>query len=490
VSLSSKSFDGYQAYYQRMLNILAERTDAYYEVALFEWFVINQFTLYDVGSEGGIDIDMSISYSTIKETELYFYKLLVQAAVVTDLDKYETDFDAYRNSIQWSIRTVLNRDPTDAEVQDVYIKNALGLWSVDDVRFTNFFTWLHILYFGQESRTNGGDMPWANAFRPLKTILPLTFPKFALLLSGHSRDFMAQYTSHKVFVNNPYIDIFIHTWTKKGPRYEYEQAECNAALLSSLYQPKRMLVEDENPLKNTFSLRDRFRPLFLTWEQQGDDASRYVNSKLYSLWKALTLMETYEAENSLSYDGIIKLNFNLSVTTFDFRGIIQDIGQNVFGITKNAMYCPPNPYPMAAKAGGCWKCDKEVGYAGFNFTPRHANHLNDVSTYTFYANRTIGKKACELYLSAVEIYQNHHSTNLTNINNVPHTVKAIHGNFIYIRLPDIFHGKVIDENHISKKIFCYYPEVLMREHMAANVCLTTSNIIGTFTNFDVFSQKP
>jgi hypothetical protein len=58
---------------------------------------------------------------------------------------------------------------------------------------------------------------------------------------------------------------------------------------------------------------------------EGDDATLYINAKLYSTWKLTYIIEDYEIINNKSYDGIIKLNFNLDITNFNFKRNIKNI---------------------------------------------------------------------------------------------------------------------------------------------------------------------
>ncbi len=208
--------------------------------------------------------------------------------------------------------------------------------------------------------------------------------------------------------------------------------------------------------------------------------------------KWFKILEKYEQTNNIVLCGIIKLNFNLEITLFDFDNIIKDILPNVLGISKNALYVPdshPEPFKYP-KTGGCFLCKKEAEYALFNYIPNHTYHLNDICTTWFYGVRSIVKKACELYLSAETILTSYQASNITNYVNVPHKV---YREFVYIQFPDHYQGKVYNVNDGSgnqnRIIVCFYPERLMREHMKTTTCVSSTRINGILRHFDIITSK-
>lgn len=475
----------YNMYYQKMLNNLYKNTGIYLESKLFDWYIKNIITFISATP------DIVLTSNNIKDVEYEFYEKM-QNYLVPNIHLYEKDFQAYKDTISWSFEKILGRPILNSELDYYYIHNGLGLISVFDDNFINLFTHIHILYFCKEARDNGYHLQWMNSFKPLKLTLSLEIPKFALLLSGHSRDFINHYNSHKVFIENPYIDIFIHTWIQKGPRHEYERELADISLIINLYKPSKILVEDEIPKKNIFSLRDRVSPIFVLWGwQQGDDASKYTNSKLYSMWKAMTLMEDYETENNIQYDGIIRMNFNLELKYFDFKGITEDIKNNILGVSKNAIYLPNVYFKHYNKlesniGGGCSKCDLESKNFNYNYIPNHIEHYNDLSMAWFYGKRNLCKYACELYLTAESIYTNAQGQNMINY---LHVRSKRYNNFIYIQQDDVFQGKVYSINNQTTKIICFNQERLMREHLKAYPCLTSNRINCIVNNFDLYTHK-
>ncbi len=498
-SNSNKIFDfetsGYKSYYKRMIDKQYEDTQFYLQdVGLFEWFIKNQFTFYASEPTPGITITIT-NNSSLLDAQTDFFNQLEINNIINDLNLYESNytFDGYKRVIKWTIETILNRTATVSEQDYYYLHNGLGLYNpIHDDKFINLFTFMHILYFGTEGRSLNLHLPWITVFKANKFQMNLTIPRVAMIFSGHSRNYTDFLASYKKIIDNPFIDIFIHTWIHQGPRYEYVNTEIIQSQLSTDFNATDILVEDESLKKYIFSLKGKITPIFLVWAQQGDDATRYVNSKLYSTWKAFTLIEQYEQANNILYDGIIKLNFNLEVTTFDFENIVKDITKNPLNIYKNALYVPethPEPFKHP-KTGGCILCKKEAEYPLFNYIPNHPYHLNDICTTWFYGRRDIVKKACELYLTAETILNNYHSSNIANYVNVPHKV---YREFIYIQFPEHYQGKIYNVNNgitsENRTVTCFYPERLMREHMKTNTCISSNRIIGNLRHFDIITSK-
>jgi len=497
---SNKIFDfngtDYFDYYERMVNKLYDKTQILLEPTLFEYFIKNTFTFNN--STNILDIDIHILNSnSLKDVENEFLQQLDSNNIIKYLYKYELNFDTYKNSIILLYNLILNRSPTNNEIDYYYIyDHKKGIYTFHNVIFTNLFSLIHILYFNNEGRQNNLHLPWITLFKSIKFNIILKIPKFALILSGYSRDFINYYESHKIFIENPYIDIFIHTWNLKGPRYEYLNEKTDIITLTKLYNPTQILVENVISMQSGFSLLGKITPIFLVWDDcQGDDATRYINAQLYSLWKAMELIKNYEITHNISYNGIIKMNFNINIINLNFKGIVNDISPTIFGQLKNALYSPNlkkidniikfndrEPYTL----GGCSRCMLEAKYIHFNYIPQHTYHYNDISNIVFWTNRILGQKACELYLNALQIMENNHANNIINYQNVRYKQFR---EFIYIQEPEFYQAKVYSINDINKPIVCFYIERLMREHMINNTCLTSDNIKGEFKDFDILTNK-
>jgi hypothetical protein len=497
---SNKLFDFdklYAPYYQRMVQKLQERTGVILETAFFKWYVQTTATFVESASNG---ITLTITEDkNIELVQLQFFTLLNQNNILSDLHLYETNFAAYRRVLAWSIQYILGRTPPIAEVNTLYVQNALGLYNRDHPKFTNLFSWLHILYFGKEGRSIDIDLPFINAFRSVKYTLPLVHPRIAVLVSGHMRDYELRIQNHKVFTHNPYMDFFIHTWKRRGPRHEFhESLDENALALN--WPITRSQVEDESTLLQSFSLRGILTPIFLHWGQQGDDATRYVTSKLYSVWKAFTLAQQFETEQNITYGGIMKLNVNVMYDHVDFKTINSDILPYAWGQAKNALYVPHiypkklrnlvnpfNPCRQPLTGGGCSRCDLEAKYKNYTYVPQHGFHHTDICETWWYANRLVGQKAAELYVEAHDIMQRNHAANLTAYPNCEY--KQIH-EFVYLKHPVQYQKMVYSTDDDPLDVVCFYPERLMREHMKGLYpCLSSDRIQGHLSEFDIKTLK-
>lgn len=496
---SNKIFDfngtDYFNYYKRMTDKLYNETKILLEPALFEYFIKNQFIFNN--STHKLDIKLYISGNNLKDVETNFLQQLDNNNIIKYLYKYELNFDTYKASIILIYKLILNRSPTNNEIDYFYIHDRKkGVYTFHDIRFINLFSLIHILYFNNEGRQNNLHLPWITVFKSMKFNISLHIPRIALILSGYSRDFINYYESHKIFIENPYIDIFIHTWNLKGPRYEYINELTDINMLTKLYNPTRILVEDVISMQSGFTLLGKIKPIFLVWNDcQGDDETKYINSQLYSIWKTMELIKKYEIRRNISYNGIIKMNFNIKIVNFDFKGIVNDISTTMFGQLKNALYCQNvqtlnnitrfnyrKPYTL----GGCSRCMLEAKYIHYNYIPQHTYHYNDISTIIFWANRVLGEKACNLYLNALNILKNNHINNIANYQNIRYKQ---YRDFIYIQEPEFYQGQVHSINDVSKPIICFYIDRLMREYMVNNTCLTSDHIYGEFKDFDTLTHK-
>lgn len=486
----------YYPYYLRMINKLYDDTSIYLEPAFFEYYIKNSINFNSINNIiDSINITITDNIS-LKSAENNFLTELHNNNILSPLYRYEYSgsFEFYINSIKLVFELIIDTPILQSDFDYYYIHNGLGLYSVNNDKFINLFSWIHLLYFSVEGKKNNLDvyLSWINLFKMEKFNINLNTPIIAVILSGYSRDFITHYPSHKIYIENPYIDIFIHTWTHKGPRYEFKNQFADIITLKNLYNPTKIIIEDNQAMISGFSLLNKLNPIFLAWGQQGDDATRYVNGQLYSTWKAMTLIEQYEITNNIKYNGIIKMNFNMDITNFNFKGIIIDISKNFFGQDKNGLYVANkyyntfNTHIYPYTGGGCSRCDIESRYINYSFIPKHPYHFNDISQSWFWANRIIGQKACELYLHATQIMIDNQQQNIANYPNVRYKQ---YREFIYIQEPVNYQGKVYNIDDKNKLMVCFYPERLMREYMNNNSCISSINISGTVKEFDALSHK-
>lgn len=490
---TNKVFDfvtqGYLSVYQNVLKKQYIQTGWYVQDAsLFEWFIKNTFTFFSTDPTPGITIDITMTNSLL-DAQNDFFTQLDSLNIIKDLNKYEINFTSYDNSIKYLIETLYSRQVTQEEIYSYHIKNGLGLYNLTDDRFIDLFTFLHVLHFNEEGRSKGLHLPFLSTFKSIKYTVSLNTPIFALLLSGHTRNYRDFLQSHKQFIDNPYIDIFIHTWIHQGPRYEFVKEPIDISALSLNYNPAKILVENEDTLKDTFSFRGKLDPIFLIEGQEGDDASRYENAKLYSCWKAFTLLQQYEQEINFQYDAVIKFGFNIGISMFNFEDIIKDVGLNILNNPKKGLYVSKYIHSQIKhpRTGGCTVCERELKANPFyRYEPSHLQHSNDIGTLWYYGQKDVVQTACELYLFVESMMSSHHQNNLLSYLNVPYRQ---YRDVVYILSADNYQGRVVTVDDNPTTVFCFYMEGLMREHMAQYSCITSSNIKTYLYKFDIDSNK-
>jgi hypothetical protein len=289
----------------------------------------------------------------------------------------------------------------------------------------------------------------------------------ALLLCGYVRFFPRVMKSHlEKIMSIPNLDIFFHTWDEIG----YKNRKCgdfgkvwldnkspatDIEELVKFYKPKKYLMENNYKLLESFSLLPKLTPIFLYSGQAKDDASKYIKSQLYSIHKTCQLMEYYENETGIVYDNVIKLRFDYLLEKFDFEAIKNDCVDDI-------LYFPS---PSSSKhghpggGGGCLLCDKE------RMKKSHDAHSNDFCDLWFYGKRDLVVKACQSYLTCEEIMQKNHARNLEQMKEVMCDVK---GDFVYIHRSD----------DLEKKMVCFYPERILREHLINEICCSSDKICG------------
>lgn len=285
--------------------------------------------------------------------------------------------------------------------------------------------------------------------------------KIAVCFFGYTRDIEKNYNTHKnLFKLNP--DIFIHTFTSSGKksntRFKDEvwikQNELNNTIdinfLKSKYNPKGITVE-KNDLES-FSINDgRVIPLFVL--QAHDDATKYINSQLYTKYMVCTMKKAYEIENKFNYDIVILSRFDFG---FDFLNI-----KELLNLDMSRIYFPGynSHHAHPGKGGGCMNCN-----AGkYHFGCSHSNDMCDVWTISYSSNIDV---VGNLYLNAKSILRDtRYITNDYIIkNNIKHKKDK---NFVYV------YERIEDD-----KLVCYYPERLLREYLKSNICVTYNSIRG------------
>lgn len=292
-----------------------------------------------------------------------------------------------------------------------------------------------------------------------KYVLPIM--KIAVCFFGYTRDLERNIKTHaNLFRLNP--DIFIHTFTSSGKKStaRYRGGEwikenelnnqINVTLINNTYKPKKIVIE-KNDLQK-FSINDgRIIPLLIY--QAHDDATRYINSQLYTKHCVCELMRQYEAANKISYDIVILTRFDFGYELLELRELL--------GLDMSNIYFPGfnSGHGHPGKGGGCLNCD-----AGkYHFGCTHSNDMCDVWAISCSSNIVLLGK---LFLDGKQILKNSRyiSNDYIIKNNIKHRRDK---NFVYVY-----------ERFEEEKLVCYYPERLMREYLKDSICLTYNKIKG------------
>lgn len=451
-TIKTLNFDNnYKSYYSKMLTILYQETNMYFELTMFEYFLIHNISIKDSIQTPGINIyipDTPFRFNTItdkfitnisciEQAEYHLRKALSDNNIISNLQYYFVDRTIHKEIIAWTINNMYNRVPSMKEIEKHYYHNGF-----DSKQKIDLFPWLSSLYFNKEGQNMGHAQIYSDIVKKNRSIFKI--PVCAVVLSGFVEDYLTHYESHKIFINNPYIDVYIHTWKKRGHRYNYITEDTDIQDIKNKYKPIDMQIEILD--SHSFSYIGKFDNIFLKYLEEHDDATRYINPRIYSLYKCYKLVEKYEKENSVTYDGIIKVNFDLEIINIDYKSLCQDI-------LVPALYVSEK---------GCSECDREkkVNVKHLN----HGEHYNDIGHLYFYANRIIGEKACKTYLNAYDFTLNSYAKNMILYPSIKH---KRYREFIYID---------------DRKIECFSESTLLKTQMTNYWCLTSKTILGNTDN--------
>ena len=319
----------------------------------------------------------------------------------------------------------------------------------------NTFMWVCVLNACAETLPFGYRDTFLNAFKNM----PRCRPRIAVLFSGYLRQ--NKHISHAQLINSPYVDIFIHTWSDKGFKNEKrlidkswlsdKAAPVSTETIIKQYNPKKILIEENN--LDEFSLVGKISPIFLYSGQAKDDATRYINSQLYSINAAYNLMKQYETEENFRYDAIMRVRFDFNITHLDWSGIIEDIKQD-------CIYFPHascNSHRHAGGGGGCLSCD-----AG----QEHDKHTNDICDIWFYGNRETAARACQIYEQGLNIMLASQEANMKML--AEHKAYTEKDGYVYIS----------STRDIENRYVCFYPERMLREGLVGIPCKSSRRMSG------------
>lgn len=306
--------------------------------------------------------------------------------------------------------------------------------------------------------------------------------KTALIFSGYCRNNSIFSPSHQVFIQNSNIDLHIHTWTDQGIRSECSFLQTNSNMLSNLYRPSTMQIDNINNVPVSWSLNSNSDPVFLYNGQKfSDNPPRYLNQYLYSTYIAYSNMCNYENLNGFMYNSIIQIPFDFYVNMFDSNQFNNDIMYNGYSNLESTM-CTHSDCNLIFFQGGCRLCniDKSI--------QNHVHgHINDLDTTFVYGNRSILGPVFDLYLNSENTYQSFLQSNLVNESNLLQDhlsvsqINTISGSTPF--LPPLRYDRnfIYVYNHdppAEHDIICYHPGRLLREILSSNVCLDGESISG------------
>ena len=442
--------NSWKSQYDYMINKLNIHAREYQEFALWEWY-LNTQTIYNTAVTGAIDIYVEDGES-LDDTVLNLMIALDAAGILPNFYKYLTTSKWNRLVITQTILQVQNRTPTIDEIECLNESNGRILSEQ-----INYFSFLMILYFNKEGRDISLHLPFIKLFKDAKYGLILTIPTIALIMCGHSRSFFLHSNTHKVFIDNIYIDIFIHTWDTRGPRrVTGEKETTDIDLLTTTYNPSSLQIEPLNINRPEFSLLGKEELLFFKHKQEKDDASFYTNANLYSLYKASLLILQYEINKNMQYGGILKMPFDYSLDQFIFKNIYTNIDRNILWVPGT----------------GCSRCTLEAKWPYlYSSYIRHTEHLNDIDIYWMYGKRELMLYACNLYLHAYAISESVLDENITAYVNVAAHRKF--REFVYILGHDMIEKKIYEINNLPMRVWGFYPQNLFRIYMKDYMCVST-----------------
>ena len=421
-------------YYKNVSLIVKKETR--YDIApnVFEFVELKND---DVSMQNVVEIDCSES---ITQSENNFISSIKDLIDLTP-DHY----------VKSSIEHIIKRNSNSAELQYHSFHHS--------VNGINCFTWICILNACEESAKLGYREFFVDAFRTL----PKCRPRIAVLMCGYLRNY--KYSSHLQLLNSPYVDVFIHTWDDHGFKNERRlidkswlsnvKTPINVETIVKQYRPVKMKVETNSELLDSFSLLGKVHPLFLYSGQAKDDASKYINSQLYSIWAAYNLMRDHENEKGFEYDAIIRLRFDFNITHLDWSGIVEDIN-------KNSIYFPDactNGHKHSGGGGGCISCDRDL---------QHDKHTNDLCDIWFYGRRDLACQACELFLQSEKIMKEHHDENMKALRECNGRYSITKEGYVYIS----------STKDIETTFVAMYPERLLREELHHIPCKSSRRICG------------
>lgn len=473
----------WQNTYDYTLAKLLQWTKQHQEWALWHWYILNRV---NVGITNPSYTDIHVpNGNTLDETVMNFLKALEESGAVLGLSGYLKNSVDNRKAIKKTWEMVLGRTPGDYETEFWNEQTGSAL-SVRQYNFSttrtgriDYFTLLMLLTWSGEGRGKGLHLSFVSAFRSaIRSGIVITIPRMAVVLCGHSRDYFKYSASHKAFIDNPYCDVFIHTWSHKGPRSYTGEGSGNIFesvdldLLQSTYAPVKLTIEDLEPMRPTFTMLDD--PMFFNMKQEKDNASFYVNAGLYSFWKVCLSVKQYETENGFRYDTVLKMSFIFTINSFNYK----DICDNVFVI----LSIDGTKADSLWMSSGCERCKMEWSWPYMASSKIHGEHMNDLSVIWMYGSRDTMLVASELYLHAYAIAESVKEENIRAYVNIAKMRKF--REFVYIFGEEYVNKKIYEIDDLPMRVEGFYYDNLFRKFLSGMFCINSDAIKGTLSRFD------
>lgn len=429
----------YEPYYKKILQNLKRETGEFITIEFLEHFIKTTLVFSETPNLTATN-SITLPSTSLLLCEKDLYQQLVSNNIISSAIIYTNELLPDNQFMTWIFSEYYHR---------IILTEEKAFWYMNNIAHKiNVVAFILICCFSKEGKFASNHIPYYNYIKTSKYSVP-GIPNIAVLFHSFTRFYEERYNSHKKYLlDSPYIDVFIHTWTDKGVKYEFHLEKINEGVVQSAYNPKGFKTEYIwDKLKPEFSLVGKLYPIFLEIDQDKADATQYINANLYSINQAFELIKIYETNNGFLYDGIIKLSFDLELSALDIEQIYKDIQEDV-------LYSPK----------GCKRCEYE------KCLPRnHPDHINNLDITWYYGNRTVMEDALNLYNNAQHIALMYHLSNIDNINNVAHRQNL---DFIYIFKKE-FNEVYTD---INTRIVCYTIQRLMKEHMVDYSCKTAKTI--------------
>jgi hypothetical protein len=301
--------------------------------------------------------------------------------------------------------------------------------------------------------------------------------KICINYSGHVRNYNSFFeNTNNFFLKKLKADIFIHTWDDYGFQnkdtsrvwLKNDFKKINFNDINQKFKPKKILIENQSGKIDFFSFKEE-KTFFYFDGQAKDNASKYINAQLYSIYKSNLLKLNYENENKILYDLCIRIRFDFYI---DKNINLESLCEILYDTRESdkILYIA-NPINTAhghpGGGGGCKKCEdlyKNKDNDGELYSHKHGNDICDIiiigssKTMNYYSS---------LYFVSKKIYDENSRDNDRIIKDKNIKIKTDRNMCYILTYHDI-------ENHV----FCYYPEKLLRKYLEGYVLLNENVFHG------------